>query len=146
MIDRKWIGYTFPAFEVTLEERQLQFFAKATMEKNPLYHDQESAKEAGYQNVLMPPTFPFSLKLAQKDPFKHYAHMGVDMRKLLHAEQSFEYFKPVVAGETLSMEPKITDIYDKKDGALEFMTEITTARNHQNEIVFTSKLTIVIRN
>ena len=66
--------------------------------------------------------------------------LDIPLTKLLHGEQSFRYFKQVCAGDTVNVQSTITDIYDKKGGALEFVVRKTCVSNQgcsQEKIPFT---------
>ena len=54
---------------------------------------------------------------------------SIDLGKVLHGEQRFEYHAPVCAGDTLRIESKVTDIYDKKGGLLEFVVRESKVTN-----------------
>jgi len=69
----------------------------------------------------IPPTFLFCLEREHYHRFDYLQMLGVELGRVLHGEQSFIYHKQVYAGETVVFEPRIADIYDKKDGALEFI-------------------------
>ncbi|BDI61937.1 MaoC family dehydratase N-terminal domain-containing protein [Qipengyuania nanhaisediminis] len=146
MIDRSKIGSSLGILTVDVEKGQLRFFAKATGEKNPVYTDEEAAKAAGYRSLPAPPTFGFSLGLAAPDPFAKYTDLGIDLGKVLHGEQNFEYFEPICAGDTITLEDKITDIFDKKGGALEFLVIETSATNQDGKVVSKSVTTTVVRH
>ena len=142
MIDRSYIGQKRKPLTVAVEPFQLRLFAKAIGETNPIYLEEEAAKKAGYRNTLAPPTFANSLSLSQPDPFGHWPAMGIELAKVLHGEQKFEYFAPICAGDTITLQDEITDIYDKKDGAMEFMVTETTVKNQDGELV--GKMTSVL--
>lgn len=146
MIDRKFIGHSEAPLIVDVEKGQLKFFAKATGETNPIYTDEAAAKAAGYAALPAPPTFCFSLGLAKPDPFAKYIEMGIDLGKLLHGEQNFEYLEPVCAGDTITLRDEITDIFEKKGGALEFMVTETTATNQHGKTVAKMTATTVVRH
>ncbi len=57
-----------------------------------------------------------------QDPFAFLDVLGVDIGRILHGEQSFTYHAPVVAGDRLAFESRISDIVDKKGGALTLVT------------------------
>jgi acyl dehydratase len=65
---------------------------------------------------------------------------------ILHGEQSFSYIRPCHAGDVLSFESRIADIYAKKNGALEFVVKITTVTNQAGEHVADLRGAIVQRN
>ena len=146
MIDHKHIGSKSEPLVVEVEKGQLRFFAKATAENNPIYTDETAAIAAGYKNLPAPPTFAFSLGLAKPDPFARYIELGIDLNKVLHGGQKFEYIAPICAGDTITLEETLTDIYDKKGGALEFCIFETTCTNQHNERVANLTSTIVVRN
>lgn len=146
MIDRNWIGKTFPALTVDVEKGQLKFFAKSVDEKNPVYTDVDAAKAAGYRGLPAPPTFSFSLNMARSDPFAKYVAMGIDLNRMLHAGQNFEYLAPICAGDTVTLETRVKNIYEKKGGTLEFVEEETMVVNQLDEVVARFQVTLVVKN
>ena len=146
MIDRDNIGKSFDPLVVDVEKGQLKFFAKATAEGNPIYTDEAAAKAAGYAALPAPPTFGFSLNLAKPNPFDNFMAMGIDLNRVLHASQEFEYIAPILAGDTITLKDSVKDIYDKKGGALEFVIIETTATNQKDEHVLSMTNTLVVRN
>jgi acyl dehydratase len=146
MLDRSYIGHSFPPLSVPVEAGQLKFFARAVGEDNPIYSDENAAKAAGYRALPAPPTFVFSLNLSGTNLDEKYVPMGVDLARLLHGEQQFEYFADICAGDVITLQSTVTDIYDKKGGALEFAVEETTATNQNGELVAKTIQTLVMRN
>ncbi|MBK1875060.1 MaoC family dehydratase [Marinobacter fuscus] len=129
MIDRKFIGHKMPQFSVAVEKGQLCFFAKATGQTDPVYIDESAAKTAGHRGLPVPPTFFFCLESASPDKDAFRDLLGLDYRKLLHGEQSFTYHEMAYAGDVLTFEQSVEDIYDKKNGLLEFVVRKTTVTN-----------------
>jgi acyl dehydratase len=146
MIDRDNIGRNWPSIDVAVEKGQLVFFAKATGETNPIYTDDSAAKAAGYPALPAPPTFGFSLNLAVPDPFARYTSLGIDLNKVLHGEQGFTYYAPICAGDVITLQDTLTDIYDKKGGALEFLNFTTKATNQRGDHVLDMRNTVVVRH
>ncbi|MEZ5450193.1 MAG: MaoC family dehydratase N-terminal domain-containing protein [Thiolinea sp.] len=134
MIDRTHIGYEAEPLTVEVEKGRLRF-AKATGQTDPIYLDEAAAKAAGYPALPAPPTFMVSLELESPEPFKLFEVLGVDLNRILHGEQAFQYLKPICAGDTITLRPKVVDIYDKKGGAMEFIVITTTATNQHDETV-----------
>ena len=129
MSDRKFIGHNMPQFSVAVEQGQLCFFAKATGQTDPVYIDESAAKTAGHRGLPVPPTFFFCLESASPDKDAFRDLLGLDYRKLLHGEQSFTYHEMAYAGDVLTFEQSVEDIYDKKNGLLEFVVRKTTVTN-----------------
>ena len=71
---------------------------------------------------------------------------GIELGKVLHGEQSFTPHRLLYAGDTVSLTAQITDIYDKKNGALEFVVIDSAARNQHDELVATLRGVIVVRH
>lgn len=145
MIDKKHIGRQLPTFLATVEAGQLRFFAKATGETNPIYFDEQAARDAGYPNLPLPPTFLFSLEF-QIPSNAWRDELGIVTARILHGEESFRYHRMAYAGDTLRFDVRIADIYDKKGGALEFVVRETRVTNQHGEHVADLRSVLVQRN
>ncbi len=135
----------FAPATVEVERGRLRLFSTTIGEPDPIHHDREAAVAAGHRDVVIPPSFYFSLALEAPDPFGYLDRLGVDLRRILHGEQSFEYHSLAYAGDRLTLQDRITDVYVKRGGALEFVvkqTEIT----RDGEPVADMSTTIVVRN
>jgi acyl dehydratase len=146
MIDRKFIGYQLKPSVLTVDRTRLQFFAKAIGEKNPVYVDPAAAKAAGYADVPAPPTFLFAAELDSGANDQLLADLDIPLAKLLHGEQSFRYLQPVCAGDTVTVQSTITDIYDKKGGKLEFAVKDSKVTNQREELVAELRTVLVVRH
>ncbi|BFG72531.1 MaoC family dehydratase N-terminal domain-containing protein [Paraburkholderia terrae] len=145
MIDKKFIGKVLPAFCAVAEAGQLRFFAKATGETNPVYLDESAARDAGHPALPLPPTFLFSLEFQQPDT-SWRDELGIQLSRILHGEQSFTYHRLAYAGDVLRFESRIADIYDKKNGALDFVVRETRVTNQKGEHVADLHSVLVQRN
>lgn len=146
MIDRKHIGRMSEPHVVEVEKGRLRFFSTAIGETNPIYSDELAAKAAGYRSIPAPPTFAFCLDMEKPNPFKELDEMGISLGKILHAEQSFTYHAPIFAGDSLTFQNRVSDIYDKKNGALEFVVQDYTVKNQNGELVEEMRRVLVVRN
>lgn len=146
MIDRKFIGYQLPPSVLHVDRTRLQFFAKATGGRDPVYADPAAAKAAGYADIPAPPTFMFAAELDSGANEKLLNDLDVPLTKLLHGEQSFRYFKPVCAGDTVTVQSTVSDIYDKKGGQLEFIVKDSRVTNQAAELVAELRTVLVVRN
>ncbi|MGW6391636.1 MaoC family dehydratase N-terminal domain-containing protein [Streptomyces sp. NPDC055103] len=130
---------------VQLERGRLRFFAKAIGQTDPVYTDLDAARQAGHPDLPVPPTFFFSLELEVPDPFGYLAALDVDLRRVLHGEQSFTYHQLTHAGDTLTLQPRIVDVSSKKGGALEFLVKQTDV-SRGGELIAQAQSVIVVRN
>lgn len=146
MIDRKWIGYETRASVLPIERTRLRFFAKAIGETNPVYTDEAAARAAGYADLPAPPTFVFAAELDSGVMDELLETLDIPLARLLHGEQSFTYHKPVCVGDTVTVRSRISDIYDRRNGALEFVVKDARATNQHGELVAGMRSVIVCRN
>ena len=147
MVDKAHIGRIYGRVTTEVEKGRLRFFAKAIGETDPVYTDEAAALEAGYRSLPVPPTYFFCLQMIDvPDPTAWVGEIGVNLQHILHGEQSFEYLQIACAGDSLSFESVITDIYDKKGGALNFIVTQTTVHNQFGALVCRMKQSVVVRN
>lgn len=140
------IGHALPVADVAVERGRLAFFATAIGETDPVYSDLAAARAAGHPDLPVPPTFLFGLELEGSSPFALFTELGIDLRRVLHGEQSFTYHSTAHAGETLTIAPRIADVYSKKGGALEFLVKETSVTRADGSVVAELRSTIVVQN
>jgi hypothetical protein len=120
------LALEIPPLEVDIERWRLKLFAKAIGETDPVYSDPAAALAAGYPDLPVPPSFlGNSIELDVADPLAWLIAIGADPTKTLHAEQAFTYHAMAFAGDRLMLKRRITDVYSKKGGALEFVVKQT---------------------
>jgi acyl dehydratase len=146
MIDRRHIGTVFPPFTVEAERGRLRFFAKATGQTDPVYIDDEAARAAGYPGLPLPPTFLFCLEMEAPNPAAIREALGLDYSRILHGEQGYSFHRMAYAGERLTFQQHIADIYDRRNGALEFIVRKTAVSNAHGEPVAELRCITVYRN
>lgn len=146
MIDKKWIGHALPASVLPIERTRLQFFAKAIGETDPVYTDVAAARDAGYPDLPAPPTFLFAAELDSGASNQLLDDLQIPLSKLLHGEQSFSYHRPACAGDTVTVRSTLSEIYDKKNGALEFVVKTSRATNQRDELVAELRTVLVCRH
>lgn len=140
------VGRTWPDRVIAVEEGALRFFAKATGETDPVYSDPEAARAAGHPGLPAPPTFVFSLEvMAPADSF-WLDDLDVDLAKVLHAEQAFDYHRAIHAGDVVTLRSRISDAYEKKGGLLQFMVREVEATDATGAPCATMKTTLVVRH
>jgi len=145
-LTKKFIGYEVPPTLWDVEKGRIRFFAEVIGTADPIYLDDAAAKAAGYRNVVAPPTFIFGAESDSGVLMKLLDTLKIDLREVLHGEQRFDYHAPVCAGDTLRFQTRVADIYDKKDGALEFVVNDTKVTNQLGEHVADLHSVIVVRH
>lgn len=107
------LALQLPAFDVLVERGRLRAFARAIGETDPVFTELDAARAAGHPDLPVPPTFLFSLYLEAPDPWGFLDDLDVDLRGLLHGEQSFVYHRVLHAGDVVSVQPAIAEAYAK---------------------------------
>ena len=136
-----------------VEASHIMMFARAVGDTNPAYHDADAARQAGAEGIVAPPTFPQAV--AQFDP-DYYLRpkpgepwfgsgktpSGVEGKPPslggLHAEQHFEYRRPLRPGDVLTVEYKDGKTWEKESkraGKLTFREKIAEYRDQSGELV-----------
>ena len=146
MIDKNLIGHEFEDVTLPVEEGRLRFVAKSIGETNPVYSDPEAAQKAGHPALLAPPTFVFMLEVDAVDLQDLVSFFGCKLGQLLHGEQGFVYHAPIYAGDRITVKKKVADIYDKKNGKLEFIITENDFINQDGVKVAETRTNYVIRN
>ncbi|MGK2897065.1 MAG: MaoC family dehydratase N-terminal domain-containing protein [Burkholderiaceae bacterium] len=146
MIDRKHIGYAPPPLSWDVEKGRIAFFVKVIGLTDPIHTDDAAARAAGYRGIVAPPTFIFGAPGDSGATMQLIEALDIDLGKVLHGEQRFDYHAPVCAGDTLRYESRVSDIYDKKGGALEFVVNDTTVTNQLGEHVADLHSVLVVRH
>jgi len=99
MIDKSAVGTKGKPFTMPIEWGKVREFARAIKDPNPVYFDPAAAKkECG--GIPIPVTFLMTSSFwqgADSSPM-----LNVDLRRVLHGEQEFEFLKPVFVGDTLT--------------------------------------------
>lgn len=157
------VGRPTGAAQVVVERGPVAKFAEAVHNDSKLYQDLDAAKAAGFTDLPAPPTFAFSAlqywgKTGQPQPPDPTGGtsplmeiIGSLMAKggmVLHGEQEFVYHRPIVAGDELSCEGKVTDLYTKESSSGKAMTFLVTEdvyRDADGNPVLTSRMNLIHR-
>jgi len=146
MPNRELIGReTKPTTAVVVAE-EIKAFAEAIGDPNPLYVDPEAASKSPFGKIVSPPTFPIRIGAAAGDPDLFLA-LDLNYASLLHAEQEFEWFRPLLAGETLTLTGRVGEMYEKpgKSGILDFVVMEQIAKDADGQTVYIARTTLISR-
>ncbi len=142
----QFLGKEYPKFSVDVEKGRIAQFARSIGADDPVFFDETAAKHQGYRAIPAPPTFGYTITMDAGQSFNVLEDMGVEKSKAVHGEQGFTYFGDICAGDTITGRQKITDLYDKKNGALIFFVTETKLENQLGDHVVDLHSVIVIRN
>ncbi len=148
---------------VALERGPLSRFAEAVTESSPVFQRLDAAQAAGFADIPVPPTYWFSAaefwgafpEDQPPDAVPEFNPMAAVMGELfktggliLHGEQEYTYHRPVVAGERLSSETIVSDLYTKETGdrTMTFLVTETTYRDADGAPVVTATMNLIHRS
>ena len=96
-------GRVFPPVPSYLVGREkIREFSRAVFATNPINHDPEAARAAGYADVVGPPTFAIVIQEATLAQLLAEPDAGIDFTRVVHGDQRFSYTRPIVAGDELT--------------------------------------------
>ncbi len=150
-----------------VEAGHIMMFARAVGDANRIYYDEEYAKTTEVKGVIAPPTFvqasaqfdpdyPLRPKIGEPWLGSGKEPTGVKRRVEsggggggggaaaggLHAEQHFEYHRPLRPGDVLTAETRRGKSWEKqgrRGGQLIFGETITEYRDQNGELVVTAR-------
>lgn len=147
MVDQSAVGRSFTPVTACVEPGRLRFFLNTLDEQNPVYRSEQAARAAGYSAIPAPPTYLFCLEMMDAErPFEFLTELNIDLARVLHGEQRFTYYAPVVVGDTLTFKSRVTGVADKKGGAMTMVVVETEVTNQHGAHVADTARTIVVRN
>ncbi len=155
------IGVTTSVSTVVVERGPVAYFAEAVFDDDPIYRDPEAAREAGFDAIPVPPTFPFvmeswgklaELQVAVEEQGEGLAPALAVLKArgglILHGEQSFHYYRPIKVGDVLKGTGVIVDAYAKesKGATMSFLVnEVTWSDAETDEPVLTTRFNVIHR-
>lgn len=147
-----------------VEESHILMFARSIGDANPIYSDPDYAAGTEVGGITAPPTFVQASAQFDPDYFlrpkigepwfgsgKEPTGIKPDEKEKasgggggggLHAEQHYEYHRPLLAGEVLTATVKQGETWEKQGrraGKLVFSESIIEYRNQDGELVVTAR-------
>jgi acyl dehydratase len=132
--DDKPVGKEFPSVTYEVGREKIREYANAVGEANPIHHDPDAAREAGFRNVVAPPMFCVVYSAAAMGPAILDPELGINLAAMVHGGQEFEWGEPVCAGDTITTTPRFAD-FSEKDGKAFYVFESVSVNQDGQETV-----------
>jgi hypothetical protein len=157
MADKTKAGMVFPPYTFEVEKGKIAEFAMAVSQKESksqvkqIYADSKEAKSAGYADVIPTPTFQTCFLLWGGGGLMPMLQtVGIDLIRLLHGEEEYEYLCPIHPGDVMTGVARVVEMYDKekkgKPGKfMEFTVLEAEIRNQRGELAIRARTTLVER-
>jgi peroxisomal enoyl-CoA hydratase 2 len=142
-IDKSVIGKTGKSFTMPIEWSKVREFARAIRDPNPVYFDPELARRE-CAGIPVPPTFLQVAAFWQDAESMPPANF--DLRRILHGEQEFGFYKPILVGDVLTGTARIADVYEReggRGGKMTFMVTEIEYKNQKGEKVAVARSTLI---
>ena len=107
------IGKQWPAADFEVEAERIEQYASAIGEENPVHHDAEAAKAAGFRGLVAPPMFCVVYSAPALGPAILDPEVGMNLPTMVHGGQEFEWGEPVCAGDVITTTATCTEIYER---------------------------------
>jgi acyl dehydratase len=137
-IGKTWNGYRY---EVGLEK--IREYANAIGEGNPVHHDRDAAREAGFRDVVAPPMFAVVYSAGAMGPVMFDPDVGMNFARMLHGSQEFVWGEPVCAGDAITTDVEWKDKSEKDDKT--FFVFESVSRNQDDQEVVRATWTNIVR-
>ena len=124
--------YAPAVYEVGLEK--IREYANAVGEHNPVHHDREAARGAGFRDVVAPPMFTVVYSSPAMAPAILDPDVGINLAQMVHGGQEFVWGEPVCAGDTITTRASVKEIFHK-DGKGFYVFESVSANQDGDEVV-----------
>ena len=128
MINPDSVGRTFDSADlVTVTQSDIDAFAAVIGEAD---------------TRVAPPTFSIRITLSQFESILTKPEIGVDWQRLVHGDQKFEIYRPVIAGDTFKCSATIETL---RVAAGNEIISVRSDLHNGSELVVSSWATLVVR-
>ena len=134
------IGQRSAPRTVDVEKGAIIKFAEAIEDDNPVFNDEQAARESRYGGLIAPPTFLRSVGVDRPTyPF------DLPFNRLLDGGSDWEYFHPVRAGDKITAVSEIIDINERtgRMGLMIITSIVVTYRNQNDQVAATQTSTSI---
>lgn len=149
MFDKSKVGQSFSPFTVEVQRNKIHELALAVGDANPIYHSNEAAQAAGYDDVPLFPTAPTLFQFWSNTQLgKELINAGINVMRALHGEEEYEYLATIYPGDVLT---GVTTIIDGKNrqgkngSSMDIVITETRYTNQRNQPVLNARTTMVVR-
>jgi len=148
MFDKSKVGQNFPPFTIEVERGKIRELALAIGDDNPIYQSKEAAQAEGYSDVPLYPTAPTMFALwGNRKMVDQLADLGINLMRVLHAEEGYEYLGPIYPGDKLTGDMKLVDAKSRQtpSGSMDFLVIEIDYTNQHGALVLKARESLIVR-
>jgi acyl dehydratase len=135
----KAIGFKTKPVTYEIGARAIRKFAQAIDDPNPLFNDEQAARETRFGGMIAPPTFGRMLGgIFLKLPFQ-LPKRGLD------GGSEWEFLQPIRPGDRITVQTKLADLKESegKMGVMVFHTYEVSFTNQFDEVCVLQRFTLI---
>ncbi len=110
---------------------------------HPWLFELEAGAKSPYGSIVALPSFAVVFSIAPFGKAVADPALGIDLMRLVHGEQDFEWFAPIKPGDVMRTTGVITELYSKANK--DFVILVSETHNQREELVVKGTWTAVIR-
>lgn len=95
------VGKQYPPQTYEVGREKIREFAAAVGDDHPAYRDVGAARALGHADLVAPPTFAVVVTRGPQLSVIDDPELCLDFSRVVHADQKFQFTRPIVAGEVL---------------------------------------------
>jgi len=124
-VNTEAIGREYDPVTYEVGREKIREYASAVGEANPVHHDREAARAAGFRDVVAPPMFCVVYSAPAVGPGVLDPEVGINLAAMVHGGQVFEWGEPVCAGDEITTQARVAEIREQ-DGRAFYVFESTS--------------------
>ncbi|MBM65403.1 MAG: hypothetical protein CMH55_04120 [Myxococcales bacterium] len=137
----EFVGREYGPFTYHVGHEKIREYASATKNSHPWHHDEAAAEAVG--GLMAPPMFAVIPTFKPVIACVSDEELEIDLAKLVHGEQEFQFHRPIRAGDKLITTGCMETVREK--GPMYFVKIRTTTTDGDGEAVVTGLWNLVIR-
>lgn len=137
------VGKAYAPTTYAVGREKIREYAAAVGETNPLHHDLDAARAAGYPDLVAPPMFAVVYAARAVGPALLDPEVGLNFALMVHGGQEFEWPELVVAGDEIETTAAVKDISER--GGMGFYVFESRSQNQRGQTVCIGTWTNIVR-
>jgi acyl dehydratase len=137
---KKMIGMETEPVTLDVERGDIRLFAQAIGDPNPLFNDEQEARQTRFGGMIASPTFP-RLLMGRQLPRPEFANPP---KRLLDAGSDWEFFHPIRPGDRIKVTTRLADLRETESRLGTMLVQVIEARyvNQFDELCTIQRMTL----
>jgi acyl dehydratase len=128
------IGKQWPTATYEVGAEKIREYADAIGAANPVHHDHEAAKQAGFRDLVAPPMFCVVYSARAMAPAILDPEVEINLAAMLHGSQEFEWGEPVCDGDVIETTATLKEVYEKDGKGFYVFESVSTNQDVEQTV------------